>query len=298
MEDNSNGTDYIDHLQDELLDELFSVYCAENADDVNGSNGSKIINGSEKSSNCNDKSVIYENKEMYSIQGELIGYIPANRFNWYIRKGLCTQLNDNAIKINFEPNYKNKTNIVENESRSGKHNRCVVCGSCENLKKFRVIPKNIKKLLPDEYKVRISNDIIVLCASDEMDSDYITNQFKNELFYDYKIDVNNFKHDNNGQSLYLAAKKIKKDNYAFKNCYTLKSVEAILNKKNISPADIDNVIVEHEKFNYLGFKFPEEMLVDKIKKENSVSELIIKFKKNFVDNLEPKYLENDFWNSE
>jgi len=97
---------------------------------------------------------------MYDPDGLLIAHIPEKRANWYLRKGLATQVGSSpvGIRLNFPP----KRSELRTSIRL---NQCVVCGVSENLTRHHTVPDTIRKHLPTQYKSKVSHDILAVCAS-------------------------------------------------------------------------------------------------------------------------------------
>ena len=238
---------------------------------------------------------IYENKELFSMEGELIGFIPERRYNWYIKRGLCKVLDEKSIMLTFQPNYKNEKVVIDREKQAPKQNICVVCGCTENLKRFRVVPYEIKKLFPENNKAHMSSDVVVICETKAADGDYYNKEFKLKMFEEYQVDLNDFKIDSKKKNIYLTVQKLAKQNFVCNNIHTAKSLETYF-KKEPTKEDMVNLINEVENFTFEGFKTPEEMLVAKVIKLGDVQEFIKRWKHNFYDTMNPQYLQWDYWN--
>lgn len=285
------------------LEDYFGTFdeeCIDDTDDIQSNVNQKkekknLDQGSKQYTN--DVKPVYENKEMYSMQNELLGYIPVHRFKWYIRKGLCTVLNENAIMLNFEPSFKNEKVVIDKDKNGPKENICVVCGTDRDLKRGRVLPYEIKKLLPWKYKAHKSSDVVVVCDSCSGDLDFINREFKLELYERYQIDPENFKIDSKSRTISSAVEKIIEENYVCSNVYTAKTLEQYFGKVPENK-DLDDFLSTVKNFKYEGFKHPEEQLVDKVVKEDKVNEFVTEWKHNFFNNLQPEYLQWDFWNND
>lgn len=286
------------HTEEENFED-FSKYFF-NFDDSDDYDKNDECNKNDKNNNLKQKinrtsKTIYENKEIYSLENELIGFIPEKRFKWYIRKGLCTVINENSIKLNFHPTYKNKKVVIERDKQCPKQNMCIVCGCTNNLKKFRVIPYEIKKLLPEDNKSHMSSDVVVVCEQKASDGDYYNKEFKLKLFKEYDIDIENFKIDPKKLNIFVILNKLSKQNFVCENKYTEKKLIEYFGKMPTCE-EMNEFIDSVQNFTYENFKTPEEMLVNKIVKENNVKSFITRWKQNFYDNLNPQHLQWDFWN--
>lgn len=273
----------IDDLQD-----YFGVYDDTNKEENNYNSTSKNMSKNKKYS---DK-LIFENKKILSQQGKLLSFINCNKFDWYIKKGLCNVIDDDTIQLNFEPNYKNGP--PRDDFYVQKDNICVVCGTTANLKKFRVVPYEIKKLFPKDFKSHKSSDVVASCLEHCSDGDFFNKEFKYELYEKYGIDPDNFKIDNRDRIVFNILEKIVKDNYNCNNRYTLKLLEDYFGKYP-NNCEIDEFINKIKNFRCNGFKTPEEMLVSKIISENKLEEFVMSWKENFVNSMDPQFLQEDYW---
>lgn len=238
---------------------------------------------------------IYENIKMYDQHGKLIGLIPTKKRDWYLKKNLCVMSEDgDSIKITFEPKYKSTKIITEIENCIEKENICVVCGSDINLKKFRVVPYEIKRLFPKDFKSHKSSDVVVACVEDSAYGDMLNRDFKLELYEEYGVDINKFKINSKEKSIYNTLIKIAENNYECSNPYT-KQILINFFGKFPTAQEIDEFIEKIKNHKYEGFKTPEEMLVSIIVKNGELDEFVRRWKENFVYNMDPAFLQWDYW---
>lgn len=283
------------NIPEDNLEDFFGLCCDDDLDDI----CSDTCNRNKKKNNSQQrgKKQIYENIKMYNPQGDLIGRIPIRKRDWYIKKGLCTVIDEDAIKLNFEPEYEKSKIVIDENVCVAKENICVICGTETNLKKFRVVPYELKKLFPTNFKAHKSSDVVIACEEDAAYGDMINRDFKLELFEQYGIDINNFKIDSKDKSVYNTLIKVINDGFKFKNQYTTKMLEDFFG--NIpSETEIMEFVKQIDNFNYNGFKTPEEMLIDKITREGNLSEFVQKWKENFVFNMNPEFLQWDYWSND
>lgn len=289
-----NELDELDELKEYYLN-LSLLDCDDMVDDmVDDDHNNMIVDCQIDQKSKAKPKIIYENKELYSKNGELIGFIPEKRFNWYIKKGLCDVIDANSAMLNFEPDYKNQKVVIDKNKQSAKQNICVVCGCTENLKRFRVVPYEIKKYFPENYKAHISSDVVVICQTLSSYGDMINNKMKLQLFEEYGVDTNLFKIESTKKHIYMILKKIQKNNYKIDNPYVEKSLFKYFGK-DLSTEDMINFLNQIDNFKYNGFSTPEEMLVSNIVVANKMEEFIKKWKENFYNTMQPKYLQWDFW---
>lgn len=287
------------NINNEIMEDFLCMndeYESEHVENVENEFDKQIKSKINKADKYVTDKIIYENKEVYSLEGELIGYIPVKRFNWYIKKGLCTIINENSIKLNFEPTYKNEKNVIDKDTQGPKENICVVCGCDQKLKRFRVIPYEIKKCFPDKYKAHMSSDVVVICSEHAADGDYYNRELKYKLYEDNGVNPDDFKIDSKMRSIYTLIKKIEKDDNICKNQYTAKTLQDYFGK-DPTIEDMNKLIDDVDNFKFNGFRTPEELLVHKIIEGNKVNSFIQDWKQNFVDSFDPAFLQWDFWNN-
>lgn len=171
---------------------------------------------------------------------------------------------------------------------------CVICGSEKNLKRFRVIPYEIKKYFPDYYKAHISSDVVVICENNASDGDFFNKELKLKLFKQYDVDVEKFKIESKKKNMYITIKKISKQKFKCNNVYTEKTINNFFGKYPTED-EMNQFIDEIEDFKYMGYKTPEELLVANVIKQNEMEIFIKSWKQNFVDIMDPKFLQWDYW---
>jgi len=241
----------------------------------------------------------YDNCELWSNIGTFLGYINKRRFDWYIKKGLAGLKSENAISLNFEPSYKREKIELVRETCQPKENKCVACGSETELRKFRIVPMDIKKLFPINIKAHKCDDIVVLCCEDVPDADYFANEFKHMLFEEYSIDVKNYKMTKQmhfGKSFVTTFLNNKVNNKDDANEFTIKKITSIFGRFP-SDEEMKQYLIDLENKKHNGFKTPEEELVSYIAKNNDYVRFINRWKQNFVDTMTPMFLSWDFHES-
>lgn len=105
----------------------------------------------------------YSNWLMISPEGEEMCRCAKKRADWYISRGLADVVANDppTIKLKFLPN--GNGNQGDPFSLANKHNRCVVCGTEEDLTKHHIIPSMYRKFFPIKYKARSAHDVVVIC---------------------------------------------------------------------------------------------------------------------------------------
>lgn len=108
---------------------------------------------------------IYGNCKVYHPNGTLMFLCTDKRINWYLSRNLASIILEDplSIKLNFIPKGFGNSNDLYYVSE--KENKCVVCGSFDNLTKHHVVPYCFRKFFQENVKNRDSHDILILCSS-------------------------------------------------------------------------------------------------------------------------------------
>jgi hypothetical protein len=131
------------------------------------------------------KNKIYGNCEIYSLDGHLCCRCQEKRIQWYLDRGLAEKLSENSIKLNFvTTGYMDVNDTFSFEKRE---NKCVVCGTEDELCSHHVIPKMYRRWFPKEMKDRNSHDIVVMCR--DCHSEYENYAFKLKGIISYVYDI-------------------------------------------------------------------------------------------------------------
>ena len=129
----------------------------------------------------------YENCMMLSIDGDFLAYTDLKRMNWYMDRDLADRVDDKTYQLNFV------TQGDGNENRADYYkvpleNKCVVCGTDEELTKHHVVPSQYRKHLPVEYKGRNSYDIVIMCDTHHNEYEREAEKLKDELLIKYGLE--------------------------------------------------------------------------------------------------------------
>lgn len=235
----------------------------------------------------------YDNIRIHDPNDMLIGYCNKDRCEWYLKKGIVIKIDDKTVKLLFPPKKMMfKKILIEKEDK------CVACGNEENLTLVHVVPLCFKKLFPISLKSHISSDIVLLCANHTSDASAYNDILKKELFDAVNISKDMFV-DNTKKSIKYFAKQLIKNPQVIKS---VKKLSKLLNKFeteicNLSQDELQKM-TELDANNIIdGCNNIFEYYIKIVLKndEEKIKQLIIDHKKNFVDNLDPKYLYEDYY---
>jgi len=105
---------------------------------------------------------LYSNCIMEGPDGTFLCKVSQRKVNWYLKKGLATQVCDDpqTIRLIFEPN---GPGHAGDEYYSQEFvNRCVNCGAEEFLSRHHIVPYCFRKFFPMEQKQHSYHDIVPL----------------------------------------------------------------------------------------------------------------------------------------
>lgn len=238
------------------------------------------------------KKVVYDNCVIYAPDGKLIGYTTRRRMNRYISKGIADQVDDNIIKLKFEPNY-----IGENSRRSAwRKNICYACGVMENLVKYHVIPIKYKQLFPQKWKSHNASDILSLCKDCSIEASSHKYALIDRMSEEYGISDKDFIDQKILKLKNLCNKIIGKEYHV--GAHGLRDLYEAASKiagRDITDADVAVYAVSNAHIEFKGVKSVGEYIVKKVIEDDKIYEFIKRWKDNFVENMQPIELPEDFY---
>ncbi|EFC43608.1 predicted protein [Naegleria gruberi] len=104
----------------------------------------------------------YDDLNLYSDDMVLLAKIEQRKFNWYLKKGLAEQINENSIKLMFRP--KGYGHKDDDFYLSKMENICVACGVDKELTRHHIISFEYRKHMPEFVRSHSSHDVCLLCA--------------------------------------------------------------------------------------------------------------------------------------
>lgn len=130
----------------------------------------------------------YNSAVVYSKYGQFMFYCDQRRAKWYLKKGLGDIIFQNQSRLEIKLNIDTAGPGPNDEFSSYEIlQRCVVCGTVENLTKHHVVPTCYRKFFPIEYKSRISHDVVIICESHHHIYEDYANILKDRLADKYNI---------------------------------------------------------------------------------------------------------------
>jgi hypothetical protein len=210
---------------------------------------------------------------------------------WYIKKDLASWVNDTTIKLNFEP--KGRGNVGDSEYYSEvRENKCVVCGTVDNLTLHHVVPYQYRKHFPEHLKSHTSFDILPVCIKHHEEYERHAEKLNKILQIQYNCTPMNNK-------IPTEIRKAKE---------VAGIISSLINNKDMIPekrkTTMLNEIREYFKDEDIWYDDLSELFVDVNYKVESSSpsktivnilsgnilDFIIRWRKHFVNTMKPKHL--------
>lgn len=132
------------------------------------------------------KRPVYENCTILAPDGQAICTVDFKKLQWYVKRELADPIDERTIKLRFEPKGRfgvrrelraggaaegmgvnaDEAAMLEQRERfytTFKENRCVVCGSEQNMARYNIVPSCYRAFLPTAQQPG-SHDVLLLCV--------------------------------------------------------------------------------------------------------------------------------------
>lgn len=220
------------------------------------------------------------------------------RANWYLSRNIAELVSEDPLifKLKFKPNGPGNANDAYSLAR--KENKCVVCGTHENLTKHHIVPHMYRKFLPLEIKSRSSHDIVVICVP-------CHSKYETEA-----MTLKNLIHEQ------LTGKKIgleKMSVEAANRLHVAKLSRTLMSRWELIPSDrrekimlevqstvgvaltredLSKIVAEFDFKHPRAFdeELPGKIAVESLKTDNDVRAFVEKWRRHFVMTAHPKYM--------
>jgi hypothetical protein len=116
---------------------------------------------------------------MLSKDGEVLAYVSFRLMNWYLKRGLATQLAEREFQLHFQHSGKGRLGYkIEFNPRPV---RCVMCGAGDPLEMHHVVPSCFRRHFALKYKEHSSYDVVATCKPCHVSYERIAEKEKNRL---------------------------------------------------------------------------------------------------------------------
>lgn len=131
---------------------------------------------------------LYSNCIILDPSGKPICRSGERRVNWYLTKGLATKVSDDplTVKLNFTP--AGAGDAGDEYMLANKDNKCVVCGSDNELTRHHVVPYCYRVHFPEKSKSHTSYDILPVCIDCHEAYEKEARMLRRQIIAELKID--------------------------------------------------------------------------------------------------------------
>lgn len=222
--------------------------------------------------------------EVYHSDDTLAFNCTPAKARWYMKNKVVTIINEEPLKIRF---------ISESRCKSyNKADKCVCCGSSNNLTKHHIIPYCYGKYFIKGYKSNQTNrDIVVMCADCHSSYEQKANEFKDKIIKHYNISNSNYYSNDDLKSIRI----VKYAQTLIKHYDKIPKNKIILLENEIKKYyNIDNL--SNEKLQEISNvkKYTRnhgKIIISKIKDLNKFVEI---WRLHFIKNTNCKYLPKNY----
>jgi len=237
----------------------------------------------------------YSNWVMLNEQGQPMTRCAEKRARWYLNRGLAELVKENppTIRLLFKPN--GPGNQGDAYSMAEKRNRCVVCGTEEDLTKHHIVPFMYRRFLPDEVKNRSSHDIVVICVTCHGEYEEVATDLKKVIACEhgctYSEGTNWSDEDRDYHHLTGLARSLVTHCDVIPHGRQNEMLAEIMSGigRPISIAELEE-LGDRERLAPSGTSEPGKPVVDSVMAANQLLEFVKRWRQHFLDVAHPKFM--------
>jgi len=234
---------------------------------------------------------IYHNYTVLSPDGIEMFRCDKKKFNWYLKKGLAIQIDEDAIRLLFEP--KGLGWAGEHFYLQDRENKCCVCGKEHDLTKHHVVPYCYRRYMPVYIKENNYFDVLPVCVDCHSEYEKIAQNKKKELANRYEAPLEGINNLNESKSL-KHARTLKQHGSKIPEARRKQMIGSIAEELGITEQELEKVINHDITCNNISwnkeatnFKSHGEIVISKIPCIQSFFE---EWRTHFVESMKPKHL--------
>jgi len=235
---------------------------------------------------------------MLAPDGTLLCRCHQEKADWYVSRGLAVVESTEpcvVFRLNFQP--KGMGNVGEPFYLSDKHNRCVVCGTEDDLTQHHCVPRCFRRNFPEEYKFHTSHDVLPACVSCHTIYEPYAHELKKSLAEQLGLSFNTITPGRGEHSRVikhaLALSRHGEKIPESRRNELYQTLREYFGKQEITEDDIDAAC------DLDGWPTPAEDKCSKLIVESTtdLDEFVIMWRRHFVDIMNPQFLP-DYWSVE
>ncbi|XP_025894007.1 exonuclease 3'-5' domain-containing protein 2 [Nothoprocta perdicaria] len=135
------------------------------------------------------KSPLYDNCFLHAPDGQPLCTCDRKKAQWYLDKGIGELVSTEpfVVKLQFEPSGRPESEV--DYYLTVKENLCVVCGKRESYIRKNVVPHEYRRHFPVQMKDHNSHDVLLLCTACHAVSNYYDSRLKQQLAEEFGAPV-------------------------------------------------------------------------------------------------------------
>jgi hypothetical protein len=223
------------------------------------------------------------------------------KMNWYLTRGLAEKISEDPplFKLLFAP--KGPGHHGDDFFLQDRENKCVVCGSLEDLTKHHVVPHCYRRFFPKIYNRYGTYDVMMLCEGDHVSYERYSTQLKLKLAEEYDAPLNGWVPAENRESFKVNDKVIRTATTLLKHGEKIpeprkselySTIKEFLGKDIVATEDLEQLtkIVETR----IEVVPHGQIVVSKI---TCIDDFNIRWRKHFYEIMNPQFLPQ-YWDME
>jgi hypothetical protein len=242
---------------------------------------------------------LYGNCQVLSPEGDVMFHCNEDKINWYMERNLAEKIKDDplTIQLKFKPN--GPGHIGDEYYLTEKINKCVCCGTENQLTRHHVIPYCYRRYFPVPVKNHSYHDVLLMCVNCHDDYERHADRLKKELALKYAVPLTGLGWycDRDLARVIMYAKTLKNQWDKIPEEKREKMLQPIrehykkhdIEHKDLCDASGLDALVFTDSFAQHG-----EIIVQKV---GDIEEFVKMWRRHFLNNMKPKHLPQ-YWDVE
>ncbi|XP_063804079.1 exonuclease 3'-5' domain-containing protein 2 isoform X2 [Pseudophryne corroboree] len=245
------------------------------------------------------KSPLYDNCFLHAPDGQPLCTCDRKKAQWYLDKGIGDLISSDpfVVRLRFEPSGRPESNV--DYYLTVKENLCVVCGKRESYIRKNIVPHEYRRHFPIQMKDHNSHDVLLLCTSCHAVSNYYDGNLKQQLAVEFSAPIGceegvrmledpGRRQVRSAARALLSAAMLPENRRAelLSEIRTFFATEKVTEETLKEAASLETRIC-NETYTPHGLKVVQCFAKDGLK---SLMELEKRWRQHFLDNMQPKFL--------
>lgn len=236
------------------------------------------------------KNTVYDNCKIYSMTGELLSRVNYKTIQFYLMRNLAHWVRDDnylSIRLNFKHKSADFPNEEDPFYLQDKDNKCVVCGETDELGMHHCVPACFRKNFSKEFKDNWSHDVLPVCITCHNVYEREADKLKINLLDKFELNVS--KPIQEFRVIAANASALVRHGHQMPQSRKdeLLAIIGEYIQREAHQNDVDALAEKHVP-NTIGHQY--HYTWEEIVQRYGAKELIILWRKHFLDTMKPKFL--------